>query len=113
MRSRLSRARKPKAKAKLPRAAKKPRLSSIAYNEAAHPKGWAVSFCALLTLGERNADLGGPWKSRREICAAPAQRRDDGRRHHRRGAWLRAVDQEIPKPDLRGPRRPPQGAACE
>ena len=48
--------------------------------------GRADFFCAPLLLASRDATLGRPRKSRRQICAAAAQCRLHGRRHHRRGA---------------------------
>src|SRR5690349_13500078 len=87
-----------RAKAKPAKAAKKPKLPEYSNLEPLAPKGRAVSFCADAALGGCDADLGGPWKSRREICASPAQRRHDGRRPHGRSARLRSVDEEIPQP---------------
>src|SRR4029078_4338252 len=102
-------ARKAKA-AKLPRAKKaasKPLPSRHCNKEPLALTGRAVSFWAGLTLGSSDATVGRPRKSRHSICASPAQCRIHGRRHHRRGARLRPMAEEVPEPRRGRQDRPP------
>src|SRR5205814_965420 len=99
--------------AKLPKAAKaRSKLFDIeSRNRSALRR--AVSFCAKLTLGIDDAIVGRSRESRREICASTAQCRFHGSRHHRRGARLRPVAEEISEPHRRRPYRPPSGPPAE